>query len=325
MKVLVADDSRVILTLAEKYILSEGHEVITAADGEEAVDRFEQDRPDLVLLDVKMPGRNGYETARLIKDISTERDHWIPIIFLSAMGGDEDIRRGLESGGDDYLTKPFSRVILSAKLKAMQRIADMRQQLKVVNDELKDQTGIDGLTGILSRRRFDEILLLEVRRAARNNKPISLILCDIDHFKAYNDNYGHQTGDDCLRRVAHTLHRSLKRAGDVVARYGGEAFAVIAPDTTEPGAIFVAVQMLEAVQALEIEHAFSDVSGNLTVSLGVASRVPKPYEPAEKELAAMADECLYAAKREGRNRICRLSDLANERQGRFKASLVKAH
>ncbi|MEE9397205.1 MAG: response regulator, partial [Methylococcales bacterium] len=155
MKVLVADDTRTNLLIVKKYIENAGHEVITAEDGLQAIDLFNRTFPDLVLLDIMMPNMNGFDAARQIRQECERRERWIPIIFLSAMGEDEDIAKGIEVGGDDYLTKPVSRTVLNAKLKAMARIADMQKQLDEANRRLRELSEIDPLTKIANRRRFD--------------------------------------------------------------------------------------------------------------------------------------------------------------------------
>ena len=176
MKVLLVDDSLTLRMITSDFIIHEGHEVITANDGEEGIRQFLSSAPDLILLDVQLPKMDGYEVARRIRGLDEE--HWIPIIFLSAMVKDEDVAMGIDAGGDDYLTKPVSQAILASKLKAMQRIADMRsrlvetsKELESANRELELRSQTDGLTGIANRRQFDTFLEHEWRRCARDVKP----------------------------------------------------------------------------------------------------------------------------------------------------------
>lgn len=273
-----------------------------ASDGLEAVSAFKKEIPDLVLLDVVMPEMDGYEAASRIKKLCEKRNIWIPIIFLSAMISDEDVVKGIEAGGDDYLTKPVSQTVLNAKLKAMQRIAAMREELERVNQKLKDLADLDGLTGISNRRHFDYTLSKECRLARRSKEPISLIMADIDFFKPFNDIYGHQGGDDCLKLVAKTLSPLISRAGDMVARYGGEEFVIILPNTDADGALMVAEKMRKAIESLEINHEGSSVSSFVSMSLGVAVETEvENIQPAE--LIEAADKNLYKAKEAGRNRV----------------------
>ena len=302
MKVLIADDSKSNQMLFRTYIESEGHEVITASDGLEAVSAFKQKIPDLILLDVVMPVMDGYEAAARIKKLCEKRNLWIPIIFLSAMVRDEDVVKGIEAGGDDYLTKPVSQTVLNAKLKAMKLIAEMREELERVNQKLKDLAELDGLTGISNRRHFDYTLSKECRLARRSKEPISLILADIDFFKPFNDSYGHQAGDDCLKLVARALAPLVSRSGDLVARYGGEEFVIILANTDAAGALKVAEKMRQAIESLAIDHESSLVSHFVTMSLGIATETEVENIKPE-ELIEIADKNLYKAKEAGRNRV----------------------
>lgn len=188
-------------------------------------------------------------------------------------------------------------------LQLQQQISQYQQAetaLRKANQELHRLAIIDGLTQVANRRRFDEYLNQEWRRLAREQVPLSLILCDVDFFKRYNDTYGHQAGDDCLRAVAQAISRVVKRPADLVARYGGEEFAVILPNTNAEGAVKVAEMIWLEVQCLQIAHCQSDVSEYVTLSLGVSSKVPT-QEVSSKVLIAAADKALYEAKEQGRD------------------------
>ncbi|MFZ5645361.1 MAG: diguanylate cyclase [Bacillota bacterium] len=177
-----------------------------------------------------------------------------------------------------------------------------KQQYEDINKQLELLSSLDGLTGIANRRYLDNYLLQEWRRAARENIPLSLIMCDIDFFKVYNDTYGHQAGDDCLKRVAGSLSENLKRPGDLVARYGGEEFAIVLPDTDTDGAVLLAKALRAGIEALKIEHINSRASKHVTLSLGVASTVPSnDFSP--EMLISRADQALYQAKQKGRNQV----------------------
>ena len=316
-KVLVADDARVMRFATLRILKKLGLEAIEAEDGLQALELFEREKPDLVLIDVQMPGLDGLEVVRRIRAMSGE--HWVPVIFLTSMEDESDFTRGIEAGGDDYLTKPVSPVVLEAKIRAMRRLDDMRRELMAVtlelreaNDRLARLSQQDGLTGLANRRRFDLDLMRELGRARRERRPIALIMADVDHFKAFNDTYGHPAGDDCLRRVAAALRSVCRRPVDVAARYGGEEFALILPDTTEESARSRATEAVRAVAALEIEHRGSPVARLVTLSLGIAGCVPDADVVADT-LVERADQALYAAKRAGRNMAVAHSELPLER------------
>jgi diguanylate cyclase (GGDEF)-like protein len=251
--------------------------------------------------------------ARQIRQIERPSD-WTPIIFLSALNKDEDLEKGIAAGGDDYLHKPVSEVVLCAKVRAMQRIVQIRQSLLVItrkldaaNHELKRLSSLDGLTGIPNRRHFDEVLAREWRRALRQGAELSIIMCDVDFFKQYNDTYGHQDGDECLRQVSQSLTTAMDRGGDLVARYGGEEFVAVLADTSSGGALFVAERMKDAIGQLNLPHSSSSF-GRVSASFGIASARAFPEIKPSMVLEA-ADRALYQAKREGRNRVCRAAAL----------------
>jgi diguanylate cyclase (GGDEF)-like protein len=303
MKVLLVDDSIAYSQVIQSYVESAGHSVITACDGEQGILKFLEHKPDLVLLDVNMPNMDGYQCARHIRKNCQQGNLWIPIIFLSAEVTDDAIVKGIDSGGDDYLLKPITLKVLSAKLRAMARIANMRKELEDASAYLKRLSLVDGLTQLYNRRHFDEALELEWSRSNRSKAPLSLILCDIDHFKAFNDNYGHVAGDDALVKASKTIIETLKRPSDMPARYGGEEFVVILPDTPTVGAMIVAEQLRTAMNTLTIPHAFSNAANIVTMSFGVSTYYPNQTKASYVELVKSADRGLYRAKKNGRNRI----------------------
>jgi len=306
MKVLLAEDSRTNQIMIRAYIEEAGHEIVVAENGQQAVEMFVSERPDLVLMDVIMPIKDGIEAAIEIRQISEQEQDWIPIVFLSAMSKSKDIERAIDAGGDDYLTKPIDAIVLNAKLRAMQRIAEMRTQLQKANHELRMIAVKDGLTGISNRRYFDESLVKEVKRTTRSQSPLSLIICDIDYFKPYNDNYGHQAGDACLKYVARTMAKASKRPGDVVARYGGEEFGIILPETSLSGALAIAETVRVAVDDLALTHDYSEAADHITISLGVASIQAESGDDVKSvvhSLIKSADGALYEAKELGRNKV----------------------
>ena len=311
MKALVIEDTVTSATLVCHLLEKMGLRAIHARDGEAGIIQFKSERPDLILLDIIMPGLDGFEVARRIRQLEQDGE-WTPIIFLSAKGSETDLERGIDVGGDDYLVKPVSEIVLKAKVRAMQRIAQMRYSLLLLtrklndaNRELSRLSSVDGLTGIPNRRIFDDTLSREWRRAERRSAPLSLVLLDIDHFKDYNDHYGHQAGDECLKSVASSIAGVLKRPTDLAARYGGEEFAIILPETDSEGAASVAQAALDALGELRIAHADSATAQVVTLSAGVATMVPERQDHnGWSALLAQADQNLYLAKRSGRNRIC---------------------
>lgn len=316
-KILIVDDSATIRAALATAVRSMKYEPVMAETGEEAVELFAAERPSLILLDVKMPGIDGYETARRIR--SAQPEEWTPIIFLSAGDYDQDFERAIECGGDDYLMKPVSAVVLSAKIRALQRLDDMRRRqielsagLTAANRQLETLANQDGLTGIANRRSFDFLMERHFAQAMRQHTLLSVVLCDVDHFKAYNDNYGHLAGDACLRQIGSALVHCCKRATDFAARYGGEEFAVLLPDTSSEGALQVIERARHDVVNLAIPHEHSPTKNVVTFSAGIATYV-NGRDNVPTQLIARADEALYRAKDLGRNRsVCAsLSDLAS--------------
>lgn len=309
MKILIVEDSRSNLAVLRQYVERFGATAICAEDGETALHLFQQHRPDIVLLDIVLPTIDGLSVAIQIRAME-QAGEWAPIIFLSSLGKDDDIEKGIAAGGDDYLLKPVSEVVLSAKIRAMQRLVLMRasllsltRKLDAANQELIRISSSDGLAGIANRRYFDEALSTEWRRARRHSNPVALLMCDVDFFKLYNDTYGHLAGDECLRKVAKAISRHSERPSDTVARFGGEEFAVVLAETTIGGALMVAEKIRHGIRELDIPHDSSPF-GHVTLSIGIASAAPGFDNPPD-DLIAAADRALYRAKQEGRDRVCR--------------------
>ncbi len=291
-RLLLVDDVKANLLLLAKA-LGQGYECRLATDGASALTQAFDDPPDLILLDVMMPGLDGYEVCRRLK--ADPRTVNIPVIFLTHLNEDADEKAGLEAGAIDYITKPFRLPIIKVRVRN-------HLELKRRGDLLEKLAGIDELTGVPNRRRFDETLTAEWNRAWRSSSPLALILLDIDFFKAYNDHYGHPQGDDCLRRVAAVLATTAKRASDTLVRYGGEEFAAILPATAQDSAVNMAELMRYRVMEQAIPHSYSEVASCVTISLGVAARVPDGHNTAAG-LVRAADGALYRAKHAGRNRV----------------------
>jgi diguanylate cyclase (GGDEF)-like protein len=291
-KILIVDDvtNNIEILLGA---LERDYDTQFATSGAEALDLIENEKPDLILLDVMMPGMDGYEVCRRLKDAPTTQN--IPIIFVSARDAVQDQERGFNLGAVDYITKPYELSILRARVRT-------HVTLKRKSDLLEALVSLDGLTGIPNRRRFDETLKSEWRRAIRERIPLALIMADVDQFKNYNDFYGHGSGDDCLREVAQCLMEAVQRPGDLAARYGGEEFAAILPDCDSNGAYYVAERFRNLVAERGIAHVRSAVAPHVTISAGVAARVPVLNESSD-DLLKQADQALYQAKWNGRNQV----------------------
>lgn len=274
-------------------IFQNEYRILWATSGKKALQIVRSKIPDLILLDIMMPGMDGYKVCeQLRKDPYTKA---IPVIFVTALEQAQYEMTGLESGAIDYLTKPINPGI--AKLRVRNHL-----QLKQTRDQLERLADTDGLTGIPNRRYFDQHMTQEWYRALRKQSFLSLLIADIDFFKAFNDHYGHLAGDECLKRIAKTLSENLVRATDMVARYGGEEFVCLLPDTDQNGLYILCEKLHHAVSVLEISHPDSKVADHVTLSLGGATIVPDSGRNPE-ELLKIADQNLYKAKKEGRNRF----------------------
>lgn len=299
MKILLVEDSATLRFAMRNYIIDAGHEPLLARSGEEALQLLENTPVDMIIMDVEMPGLNGFETTRLIREWLA--GHWIPIIFVTGLNEDENYREGIEAGGDDYLIKPVSFMIIKAKIRAMERIAEMRDQLHQLNAELEALSQLDSLTQIYNRRTFNDLAQQQWALAKRHQQPISALMIDVDHFKLFNDHYGHPAGDTCLKKVTQAIKSCLHRSADILGRYGGEEFVVLLPETDAKGAMQVAHAISEALQHMQVRHDVSPTTNYVTASIGGATCLRTTGHDLE-ELIKNADRALYKAKRAGRNR-----------------------
>jgi len=292
-RLLVVDDQPAnIQALYQAF--SADHQVLMATSGEQALKIAMTKQPDLVLLDVMMPGMDGHEVCHRLKAEESTRD--IPVIFVTAHDDEASETLALEMGAVDFISKPVNPKIVRARVKT-------QLTLKAQSDLLRQWVYIDGLTGVYNRRHLDERLASEWARAVRSGTELSVVLLDVDFFKRYNDRYGHQAGDDCLRRLAACLKDSLKRPADLVARYGGEEFVCLLPDTPLAGGLALAEHLRDNVAALALEHADSAAASVVTVSLGVCCK-PADAVGSAASLLRGADAQLYQAKAQGRARAC---------------------
>ncbi|MBA5637619.1 diguanylate cyclase [Duganella sp. LX20W] len=294
-RVLVVDDQPINIRMLHA-VLAEEFEVFAATSGEQALEFCRNNKPDLILLDVVMPGMDGLAVCRRLKEDQDTRA--IPVIFVTAGTLAEEENACWSAGAADFVSKPVNPLTLRNRVLA-------HLQFKLHMDALQAMAFADGLTGVANRRLFDDTLGAEFRRCGRSGEPLAMLMIDVDVFKRYNDHYGHQAGDECLKRVALALKQHLKRPYDLVARYGGEEFACLLPDTDEAGALAIAEELRLAIAALAIAHADSPVAGHVTISVGVAALRPEP-DGDSAALLRLADQALYRAKHEGRDR-CRLA------------------
>jgi diguanylate cyclase (GGDEF)-like protein len=285
--VLVADDDGVTRAMVGAWLDSSGYGVVSARDGDEALEIAVEHHPDLLLVDVTMPGLDGYDVCRAVQAASAVPP---PVIFLTAHGHQTDRVAGLEAGAVDYVVKPFAEAELIARVRAALRT-------KAVRDGFVEQATRDGLTGILNRRELDTQADGAVALARRHRRPLACLMVDIDHFKQINDRHGHAAGDAVLREVAARM-RTVCRGSDVLGRYGGEEFVLLLPETGAQAAVAAGNKLRSVLSAEPVVLADSSIP--LTASIGVA--VWDEHMAASASLYSAADQALYRAKELGRDR-----------------------
>ena len=296
--ILVVDDDVFMRKILVRYLERERYQLIEAANGMEALKIYQAYQPDVILLDAMMPILDGFECCSQLQNLPNG-DH-TPVLIITALEDRESVDRAYEAGASDYVTKPIHWAVLRQRVRHLIEQSYLRQKLEAANQELQRLVSIDGLTQMANRRCLDDYLDQECKRASREQIPISLVLCDIDFFKNYNDNYGHQEGDHCLQEVAQAISKSTNRPADLVARYGGEEFVIVLPNTDAQGSVNVAIRATEVMRSLKLPHSYSKVAPYVTISCGVATLLPsQEFEPTD--LLKAADQALYKAKAEGRN------------------------
>jgi len=319
--ILIVDDELQNRKLLKALLIPEGYLTLSVSSGDEALASIAQSAPDLILLDVMMRGKDGYQVARILK--ANPATAGIPIIMLTAQNDHAARLAGLNAGAEDFLTKPVDRIELWLRVRNMLRLkalndffqahsATLEQQVQVhtsevqrlgsANASLEYLSLHDGLTDLANRRLFDRYLADQTTIARRHQRPLALILCDVDSFKAYNDHYGHQAGDDCLKQIAAALQTCCRRPADMAARHGGEEFAMILPDTELSSAAQIGESARDAVAGLKIPHQHSTAGSYASISGGVAV-LDRSGEMTVQQLTAAADEALYQAKHLGRNQM----------------------
>lgn len=302
-KILLVEDNKLQASIVCDCLGKNGYEVLHVDNGMAAIKAAKTEKIDIVILDLLLPDLNGNEVCRWLK--LNQDTKAIPIIMLTAKGESNDKVAGLEAGADDYLQKPFDESELNARIYARLRVKLQQDELQQKNKQLESMLTqvetlaiMDSLTGLFNRRRFETMLLNEYKKSLRYQHPLSCMMIDIDHFKAINDRFGHQTGDVVLREVAQSIQASIREV-DTLARWGGEEFVVISPNTTKDNCLRAAERVLKSVGS----HVFScDASLRATVSIGVAG-IPDPEIDTADKLIHAADLALYEAKRKGRARV----------------------
>jgi len=290
-RILVVDDAMENIQILHAALQDE-HEVLFALDGTRALELARTQHPDLILLDAVMPDTDGYVLCREL--LAAPETAGIPIVFVTALTAPEDETRALEAGAADFISKPVNAAVVRARVRTQLTVKRQR-------DALRALILVDALTNVANRRAFDERLDAEWRRCSRGGLPVTLMLVDIDHFKLYNDHYGHPGGDATLVQVAGAMRRAAGRSQDLVARYGGEEFAILLPQLDAQGASGVARRLMAELDHMAIPHAASPTAPHLTASIGIACMVPGEHSfPAD--LIQVADALLYQAKAGGRNR-----------------------
>lgn len=314
--VLLVDDQPMVAEAVRRMLLSESDIAFHyCQDPTKAIEVANQVKPTIVLQDLVMPDVDGLTLVRFYR--ANPGTAMVPIIVLSNKENPKDKSQAFSAGASDYLVKLPDSIELIARIRAHSRsyltqlerddafrkLRELQSKLEESNEMLQKLSCLDGLTGIANRRRFDEFMTTEWMRAMRKQSTMALILVDIDYFKAYNDNYGHQKGDDCLRQVANILNTGLNRPADLMARYGGEEFVVVLPDTTLVGALGLGESLRARIEKAAIAHDYSPVVDHVTISLGVAYCEPKAGDASVSRLIEAADHALYEAKHAGRNRV----------------------
>lgn len=313
--VLLVDDQAMIGEAVRRGLAHEDNiDFHFCADPHQAVQQAMRIKPTVILQDLIMPGLDGLTLVREYRSNPATQD--IPIIVLSTKEDPLVKRAAFAAGANDYLVKLPDTIELVARIRyhsrsyltllqrdeAYRALRVSQQQLLDSNLMLQRLMNSDGLTGLSNRRHFDEYLELEWRRAMREQQQLSLLMIDVDYFKAYNDTFGHLAGDEALRRVAEAIRGSCSRPSDLPARYGGEEFALVLPNTSPGGARLVAEKLRQSVQGLAIEHMAPSAGAHLTVSVGLATQVP-PIGSHCRQLISAADKGLYQAKNGGRNQV----------------------
>ncbi|MDJ0554485.1 MAG: PleD family two-component system response regulator [Microcoleaceae cyanobacterium MO_207.B10] len=313
-QILIVDDEKTIRLILRRVMEKDGYQVMEANNGKECLEICEKQLPNLILLDAMMPGLDGFTCcSELQKKFEEETP---PVLMITVLDDQGSVDLAFQVGAKDYVTKPIHWAVLRQRVRRLLQtqwaMNELRRQvekermltekLEKANEELERLASIDSLTMLANRRYFDKFIKNEWKRGIRTSFPLSVVMCDVDFFKAYNDTYGHPAGDLCLKKVAEVICNNVNRSTDLVARYGGEEFIVVLPETDVKGAIYVAEKIRKGIKDSAIEHQNSQVSNYVTISCGVATYYPQ-LESDLNDLINDADLALYEAKSQGRNRV----------------------
>lgn len=294
-QILVVDDIQENITLLSFELEDDGFDVVAAKSGQECLDIVSQNKPNLILLDIRMPGISGIETLERLKANEDTQD--IPVIMVSANNSDENIVNALDLGAHDFVSKPIEYPILAARIRSALRLSQALIDIEFANTELERIATTDSLTECYNRRHFFSVAEKEAAKGKRFSRAISVLMIDIDHFKSINDTHGHASGDIALREFARAC-QLLCRGSDIISRLGGEEFAICCPDTDIHAAGIVAERVRKTCEELDVELEEQSIS--FTVSIGVTQL--RDDDDFDKALNR-ADALLYKAKRAGRNRV----------------------
>jgi diguanylate cyclase (GGDEF)-like protein len=307
IRILLVDDDLVVRAKIGEALSLDGFDLILAENGNAGLAAYMKHHPDIVLVDGVMPDLDGFEFCEKLKELESNR--LTPILMITSLDDDDSVEKAFAAGANDYITKPVNLSILRQRVKNMvqqsQQLKDkfkIAEELQQDNQNLKILATLDSLTKLYNRRGFEQYLQQEWDLMQRICAPLSLIMCDIDFFKNYNDTYGHPAGDRCLIKVGAAMRNAVRRSSDLVARYGGEEFVVVLPNTDAMGAVYVAENIRTAIKALQIHHSSSVVGEYVSMSLGVATVIPNPSNDISEAIDA-SDRALYEAKAQGRDRV----------------------
>lgn len=298
--ILLAEDDPVTRMLMTRFLKKAGYEVDAVSNGSEALDNMMKRYYPMLVTDWEMPEMDGVALCKAVRNM--QLDGYVYALLLTARDSKEHIIAGLEAGADDYLVKPVHEAELIARLNAGRRILNLEHSLRAANQRNRILSITDALTGAYNRRYLMEQLPRELERCRRYAYPLSVLMCDVDHFKKINDVRGHAAGDEVLQQFAARTQKSIRTTSDWVARYGGEEFLVVLPETSYDGALHVAEKLRDLIAATPFPTRNGDCA--VTASFGVASTGQKGPDIALRvdKLIRAADECLYQSKQDGRNR-----------------------